>query len=54
MGDNLETVNWDLSRLYRGPSDPAIDRDLNAAQEAVRGFRKRYHGKVLDENLTAA
>jgi oligoendopeptidase F len=54
MRENLETVNWDLSRLYKAPSDPAIDKDLNDAREQVRGFRERYYGKLIAEELTAA
>ncbi len=54
MRENLQTVDWDLSRLYTAPSDPAIDTDLQAAQEAVREFRERYRGKLMDEAFSAA
>lgn len=35
-------VRWDLRDLYKGPLDPAIKRDLEAADARARAFDKKY------------
>jgi oligoendopeptidase F len=41
-----EEVAWDLSDLYSGPDDPAIERDMQEAEHDAARFRERYHAKV--------
>ncbi len=51
-----EEVAWDLSDLYAGPDDPALESDLAEAESGATAFRERYHGKVgeLDAQRLAA
>lgn len=37
---------WDLSILYRGPEDPAIDKDCAKYEEKCQLFAKKYEGKI--------
>jgi oligoendopeptidase F len=39
-------VRWDLSDLYAEPAEPAIERDLDAAENAAERFAERYRGRV--------
>ncbi len=39
-------VTWDLSDLYRGPDDPALEGDLAAALARARAFAVRYRGTI--------
>ena len=39
-------VAWDLSDLYRGVDDPAIDRDLAEAMKRAEAFATAYRGKI--------
>ncbi len=39
-------VRWDLGDLYRGPDDPALATDLDAALESARSFASRHRGGV--------
>ncbi len=41
-----EEVAWDLSDLYHGADDPALERDVAEAEAAAAAFRERYHGAV--------
>jgi oligoendopeptidase F len=41
-----EDVAWDLTDLYTGAHDPALERDLREAEEGTAAFRDRYRGKV--------
>ncbi len=41
-----ENVRWDLSDLFDGPTDPAIERRLDDSLKAAREFEERYRGKV--------
>ena len=41
-----EEVAWDLSDLYAGPDDPALDEHLAEAERGAAAFRERYHGQV--------
>lgn len=43
-----QTLRWDLSDLYTGPSDPRIEEDLERIQGDARDFRRRFHGRVVD------
>jgi len=50
-------VTWDLSDLYAGPDDPALDADLAVARERAEAFAERYRGRVAElppEELAAA
>jgi len=37
---------WDLSDLYAGPDDAAIDADMKAGGEAALAFEKEFKGKL--------
>jgi oligoendopeptidase F len=39
-------VRWDLSDLYPEPAEPAIERDLDAAEAAATRFAEKYRGRV--------
>ncbi len=48
---------WDLTDLYGGPDDPALERDLKTAEERARAFRDKHAGKLGDldgDGLAAA
>lgn len=45
-----EQVFWDLSDLYSGSDDPAIERDLAAAKAEAEAFAERYRGRVAALN----
>jgi oligoendopeptidase F len=50
-------VRWDLSDLYAGPDDPALEADLANAREAANAFAARYRGRIASlsaEELAAA
>lgn len=49
-GDNVvaDAPDWDLSDLYCGREDPAIEEHLTAAGEGARALVERYKGKVAD------
>jgi len=39
-------VRWDLSDLYAGPEDPALEADLDRALAEARDFAERYRGRI--------
>jgi oligoendopeptidase F len=41
-----EEITWDLADLYAGIDDPAIDRDLDAADAAAEGLDRDYRGRI--------
>lgn len=41
-----EDVRWDLSDLYAGVDDPAIEQDIAQTDERAAAFAEAYHGKV--------
>jgi len=41
-------IRWDLSDLYAGPDDPNIERDLDVALAAARGFAERFRGRIAE------
>ncbi len=41
-------VRWDLSDLYAGPDDPALDADLDRAHQQARAFETRYRGTLAE------
>ncbi len=43
-----ELPEWDLSDLYRGPDDPALDADLERTATDATTFRERYAGALND------
>src|SRR5216683_377065 len=42
-----ESVRWDLTDLFKSPTDPAIESTLAEALERARVFEERYKGKVV-------
>lgn len=38
---------WNLTLLYKGPDDPAIERDMRAIETAAAAFEKKYAGKAF-------
>ena len=45
-------VRWDLSHLFDGPDDPALERSLDESREGARAFAERFRGKLAE--LSAA
>jgi oligoendopeptidase F len=43
-----EEVTWDLSHLYAGIDDPAIDRDLDEADARADELAQMYRGRVAE------
>lgn len=43
-----EEVAWELSDLYDGPGDAALDRDLEDARTSAAALRERCHGRVAE------
>lgn len=41
-----EEIAWDLSDLYESAEDPRLEKDIEAALEEAKAFRRRHHGKV--------
>jgi oligoendopeptidase F len=41
-------VRWDLSDLYAGPDDPALDADLDQALARSERFAEAHRGRVAD------
>jgi oligoendopeptidase F len=41
-------VRWNLDDLYPAPAEPAIERDLDAAEQAATAFAERYRGRVAE------
>ncbi|MFO0867279.1 MAG: M3 family oligoendopeptidase [Gemmataceae bacterium] len=39
-------VAWDLSDLYKGIDDPAVERDMQAAKERAAAFERAYRSKI--------
>jgi len=48
-----EGVAWDLSDLYEGAEDPALEADVAAAERAAAAFRERYHDRVAELDAAA-
>ncbi|MDJ0869130.1 MAG: M3 family oligoendopeptidase [Myxococcota bacterium] len=46
-------TRWDLSDLYAGPDDPALDADLAGALERARDFAQRHRGHVAELDAEA-
>ncbi len=43
-----EEIAWDLTDLYAGADDPALEQDISDTETAAAAFRERYHGKVAE------
>jgi len=56
MNDHLSTgaeaITWDLSDLYAGIDDPAIERDLDRSDAEADALDARYRGRIA--GLSAA
>lgn len=46
QADSASLPRWDLSDLYVGLTDPAIERDLASCDDAARLFAERWKGKL--------
>jgi len=46
QADSATLPRWDLSDLYSGLHDPAIEQDLTACDNEARGFAERWKGKL--------
>lgn len=46
--NGAENIRWDLTELYSGIDDPAIDETLENARQHASSFVKDYKGKVAD------
>lgn len=44
---------WDLSRLYAGFDDPALERDLAAVVPVARAFREAWRGRAAGLGVAA-
>lgn len=42
----VKGVNWDLTDLYKGLDDPAIERDMNDADARADKLVEQYRGKI--------
>jgi oligoendopeptidase F len=49
-----DPLRWELSSLYLSVDDPALRRDLAAAQAEAEAFRAAYRGQVAGPTLDAA
>ncbi len=49
----ISSLTWDLSDLYKGIDDPAIDQTLDKCLERAREFARRYRGNINRADLTA-
>jgi oligoendopeptidase F len=49
-----ELPRWDLSDLYAGPDDPAIERDLDSMEQRAERFQAAYEGRLLRGEVSAA
>ncbi len=43
-----EEIAWDLSDVYVGPDDPALEADVEDARASASRFRERYAGKLSE------
>lgn len=50
----LPQVRWDLSVLFSGLEDPAIQATWTEARTKCEAYAERYRGKINDPSLTAA
>jgi oligoendopeptidase F len=48
-----EEVAWDLTDLYEGAEDPALEADITETEQAAAAFRERYYGKVAELDAAA-
>ena len=46
--------NWNLSDLYTGPDDPALESDMAAAGRRTRDFETRFRGTIAVDGVAAA
>ena len=45
---------WDLSDLYTGIDDPALEKTMQAAKAQAADFEQQYKGTIATDTLTAA
>lgn len=49
----ITKVAWDLSDLFSGVDDPAIDKTLDESLARAKTFAERYRGRIDSDDLTA-
>lgn len=51
----MSSVNqqWDLSPLFKSPTDPAWEKTLTEAARKAKGFRRDFRGRIGAESLSA-
>src|SRR5712692_8207065 len=42
-----EQIRWDLTDLFKSPTDPAIEASIGESLERAQAFESRYKGKVI-------
>jgi oligoendopeptidase F len=47
-----EEIHWDLSDIFSGIDDPAIEKYIEQAIQQSKSFRDKYYGKVGDLNAS--
>jgi oligoendopeptidase F len=48
-----ESMTWDLSDLFAGIDDPAIETHLQAVEKRARRFEQSYRGRIESQALSA-
>lgn len=48
LSSSAAGIRWDLSDLYSGLDDPALERDLSSALERAHAFEQKYRGRVRE------
>lgn len=51
---DITKVAWDLSDLFGGVDDPAIDKALDESLARAKTFAERYRGRIDSDDLTAS
>ncbi len=48
-----ELPRWDLTDLYQGCDDPALENDLNRLEQLASEFQEAYQGKLVDGSCSS-
>lgn len=51
--EKAEGVRWDLGDLYKGISDPKVEKDFKKISARADEFEKKYRGRIKSPALTA-
>ena len=49
-----EDVRWNLGDLYKGISDPRVEKDFGRISARAEKFEKKYRGRIKSPSLTAS